>query len=128
MALGWVNLTNSSQAIAEAWDGTHWTLLPAPSPDGLFAVSCTSSSICRTAGEGVRSGNALTTFVQRWNGSGWSHDETPNLTLDNYFYSISCPKDASCVAVGEDQVSGQVYGLVESLSDGSWSIVPSPNP
>ncbi|MDQ6805931.1 MAG: hypothetical protein M3065_13410, partial [Actinomycetota bacterium] len=54
-AVGVIDRQRLGQAtLAEAWDGTTWTLQPTPNPAGssgwLSGVSCTSATACTAAG------------------------------------------------------------------------------
>jgi hypothetical protein len=70
----------SGFTVAEAWNGTSWSILPSPSPgsfsDELLGVSCTSSSSCLAVGDDQGIGN-LVTLSEAWNGTSWSVVKTP---------------------------------------------------
>jgi len=68
--------------IAERWDGARWTIrrLPVPlvppgeeSSVGPASVSCTSAAACTTVGTTQNQ-----TMAERWNGSTWIVQRTPN--------------------------------------------------
>jgi hypothetical protein len=70
----------SGFTVAEAWNGTSWSILHSPSPgsfsDELLGVSCTSSSSCLAVGDDQGIGN-LVTLSEAWNGTSWSVVKTP---------------------------------------------------
>jgi hypothetical protein len=73
--------TGESQfTLAEAWNGTDWSLLHTPSPgsfgDELLGASCTSASSCMAVGEFTGIGNEMT-LAEAWNGTSWSVVKTP---------------------------------------------------
>ena len=65
--------------VAEAWDGTSWSLTGTPSPgsfgDELRGVSCVPSS-CMAVGDFTGTGNELT-LAEAWNGVKWTVVKTP---------------------------------------------------
>jgi len=71
----------SSFNLAEAWNGTSWTILRTPDPGStqneLFGISCTSPSSCMAVGDFQGIGNAFT-LAESWNGTRWSRVKTPH--------------------------------------------------
>jgi hypothetical protein len=67
--------------LAEAWNGTSWSLLHTPGPGGfgndLLGVSCASASACMAVGEFIGNGNEMT-LAESWNGTSWSLVKTPH--------------------------------------------------
>lgn len=122
---------------AERWDGTSWSVIPMPAPSDatdsrLFGVSCTAANACTAAGVDITSGGDLT-LVERWDGSSWSIQPTPNPTGagDSSIRSVSCTSATRCTAAGEalgDYVDGSDHTLVETWNGAVWSIQSSPNP
>jgi hypothetical protein len=77
----WTDPTGeSSFNLAEAWNGTSWTILKTPSPGStnnqLNGVSCTSPSSCMAVGNFIGIGNQMT-LAESWNGTSWSVVKTP---------------------------------------------------
>jgi hypothetical protein len=79
-----VGTYNLGVGIAEHWNGTRWTIqrLPTPpAPPGEaplvvpVSVSCTSATACMTVGT-----TENMTLAERWNGSKWTIEPTPNPT------------------------------------------------
>jgi hypothetical protein len=78
----WTDPTGeSSFNLAEAWNGTSWTILRTPDPGStqneLFGISCTSPSSCMAVGDFQGIGNAMT-LAESWNGTSWSVVKTPH--------------------------------------------------
>jgi hypothetical protein len=74
--------TGESQfTLAEAWNGTDWSLLHTPSPgsfgDELLGTSCTSASSCMAVGDFTGTGDEMT-LAEAWNGTAWSVVKTPH--------------------------------------------------
>jgi hypothetical protein len=101
--------------LAERWNGTTWSIQPTPPPRGrknstLNGVSCTSRTFCiavGVAGSGPN-GKGLG-LIERWNGTRWSIQHTPNPggARESFLNSVSCTSATACTAVG----SGP-YGIV----------------
>jgi hypothetical protein len=75
--------TGALVTLAERWNGTTWTIQKTPSPGGgaaswLFGVSCTSASACTAAGSYHTGTGAFVTLAERWNGTTWTIQKTPN--------------------------------------------------
>jgi hypothetical protein len=67
--------------VAEAWNGTSWSLLRTPNPgstnDELRGVACATSSSCMAVGDFTGIGNEMT-LAEAWNGTAWSVVTTPH--------------------------------------------------
>ena len=102
--------------LAEAWNGTSWTVIPTPSGSALSGVSCPSTTACVVVG-GWTAGF--------WNASGWTFTNAlpgspqPFQGLDG----VSCTSAMTCTAVGNASASAVV-----DLWDGtSWNVQDTPN-
>ena len=129
--------------LAEAWNGTAWSIQPTPNRDGailslLFGISCPSATACTAVGghsalRGSRGdlpgGLAL---AETWNGTSWSVQTTPRpkgagtATLSG----ISCTSATACTAVGSasNLSTGVSATLAEMWNGTAWSIQSTPNP
>jgi hypothetical protein len=123
-------------SLAEAWNGTSWSIETTPNPSGaqtstLEGVSCTSSTKCIAVGGSEDSSGNTTTLVEKRKGTSWSIETTPNPSgsEDTLLKSVACTSTSSCTAVGgyEDS-SGNEYTLAESSNGNAWSIQTTPNP
>jgi hypothetical protein len=114
LAVGADGTADAETTLAEQWNGTKWTVVPAPAPAGqtnvfLAAVACSSPKSCSaTGGFGVEPMFPDVTILETWNGSRWTIAET--IGGDGWFYAflsgISCPNASSCMAVGSDGETG----------------------
>jgi hypothetical protein len=97
--------------LAEHWNGTTWTTKPTINPnptdaDSFFdGVSCTSASACTAVGVSINHANAnppgqIFTLAERWNGTAWTIQTTPNPGGSGSFRAVSCTSASSCFAVG----------------------------
>jgi hypothetical protein len=113
----------TTATLAERWDGSTWTLLATPNPSGssgaeLSGLSCASSSACVAVGSSSGGAAALQTLAERWDGSAWSLQPTPNPTgaQRSVLSGVSCLSANACVAVGSfETAQGGTLTLVERL-------------
>jgi hypothetical protein len=128
------------QTLAERWDGVSWSIEPTPHPrplvgpegdNELASVSCTSRDACTavgdsTAGSGFNS--ARSTLAERWNGSRWAVQATPDPIRLDALNSVSCSTGSSCVAVGEysDRAGTATLPLIERWRHDRWSALRAP--
>jgi hypothetical protein len=92
---------NGVHTLAEAWNGSTWTMQAAPNPSGsqnavLREVSCTSAAACTAVGE-----SSGRTLAERWNGANWTIQSTPNPAGLPALSGVSCTSSTSCTAVGK---------------------------
>jgi hypothetical protein len=113
-----------------------WQLEASPNgsmPNGeLTAISCSSANDCTAVGYGVARSGDDTTVAERWNGSAWTLQTTPNPPgiTNSYLYGVSCPSASACYAVGYyySGSTGGAQALAEFWDGSSWTIQPTPNP
>ena len=121
--------------LAERWDGTKWSIQPIPNPSSpgggiLNWVACPSASACTAVGASVdasANANPLATLAERWNGTRWSIQPTPNpagvqgVRLEG----VACTSPSACTAVGGSFANAS---LAERWNGTKWMIQASPNP
>lgn len=115
----------------ERWDGSAWSIVDSPNSvagdSHLNKVSCASKSLCFAVGyDGpyVPHGRPL---IERWNGSSWSVEHTPNVgaAINGLLRDVSCPIPSLCFAVGQyAPSSGNGQGLIERWDGSSWRLMP----
>jgi hypothetical protein len=113
-----------SQLLAERWNGSTWSTMTAPKPHGastagFSGVSCTSTSACTAVGWSL-SGSTTTTLAERWNGTTWSIETTPNPASSTFseLLSVSCTTAKACEASGT--------GFGEEWNGSSWTLQTFP--
>jgi hypothetical protein len=128
------NSTGHQLPIAELWNGTSWSGQTLPLPFGasdaqLLAVSCSAATACTAVGAS-ESGGTSKTLAERWNGSGWTAQTTPNQAgAANTLLGVSCPTATACTAVGFGGVDiNHVQALVEHWTGTKWILKPSTPP
>lgn len=130
--------------LAEMWDGQSWTIQNTAFPTGatlawLNSVSCSAPTACTAVGWSSHrfSDEGLATLAERWDGTRWTLQPTPNpsgigpLTPGPELNAVSCPSDTTCTAVGEYGTipRGQLDRTLAEVWDGShWRIQRTPSP
>jgi sugar lactone lactonase YvrE len=135
------NGTQETFPFAERWNGTEWQLQTTPSPPGmtfeqsaLQTVSCSSSTSCTAVGgnEGTKSGEYVyLPLVERWNGTEWAIQSTPNPTgaIRSELGGVSCPSSTWCTVVGSYENSSEAWvTLAERWNGTEWQVQSTPNP
>lgn len=117
--------------LAERWDGNTWTVERTPNAAGasvsdLQGVSCASSSICTAVGYSIDGSGVQVTLAERWDGTDWTIQPTPNPAgaTSIQLISVSCASASACIAVGSSS-SGT---LAERWDGTNWTIQSTPNP
>jgi len=126
---------NDWETLAERWNGTEWTIQSTPNPTGstvsaLQSMSCTSSTACTATGYANSSGGYVT-LAERWNGTSWAVQTTPNPSgaKNSYLRSVSCASSTVCTAAGEYvNSSGTTVSLAERWNGTEWTIQTTPSP
>ena len=93
-------------ALAERWDGTHWTIVPTPKPTGapgaeLDGIACTSSSACLAAGA-LDYPKQQTPLAERWDGTHWTILSTPKTpgAQGGVLSGVACTSETACTIAG----------------------------
>jgi hypothetical protein len=131
----YVNSSGTGVNLAERWKGTKWSIQPTPNPSGsqfgfLNGVSCTSSSACEAVGSYLNSSGTGVNLAERWNGTNWVIQPTPNPSGSQFGFlnGVSCTSSSACEAVGSYlNSSGTGVNLAERWNGTKWSIQPTPN-
>jgi hypothetical protein len=122
---------HSDSTLAEAWDGSNWSIQTMPNPPGgsLFsAVSCASSVACTAVGYYSDGSDLAETLAEGWNGTTWTIETTPNPSdgVNSILNGVSCSSPDECTAVGNYTSSGSLVALVEAWNGTNWSIQDTP--
>ena len=121
-------------------DGMTPAVAPLPStlPDGnpassavLYGSSCSSDAFCVAVGV-VEDSLDQYPLVETYADGTWTPSVAPLPPLaasyGNVLYAVSCPVDGTCAAAGDYNSDGFQDGLLEMLSDGSWTATPAALP
>jgi hypothetical protein len=126
--------------LVELWNGTSWSIQPTPDVGGgeldgvscsgvlaCTAVGCSGALACTPVGAG-----ALDTLAERWDGTGWKVQSTPNAAgaQSSALAAVSCPLRRTCTAVGQSVTGGVISPLVERWFGrvNSWGLQDAPTP
>lgn len=132
----YVGLPSSEVVLAERWNGTSWSVQRTPTPAGatygqLGGVSCPTLRPCTAVGFLTDSADIEVTLAQRWHGTRWSIQQTPNpgRARTAGLNGVSCPSLRSCTAVGffTDR-AGTLATLAERWNGTRWAIQRTPSP
>jgi hypothetical protein len=150
MAVGWSEADDQSSVyytLAEAWNGTSWTIVPAPSPANrgggalLNAISCVSGTDCMAVGDTeifqAKTGRTVPhPLAEAWNGAKWTLVPTADLghsgaTLNG----VACTAGTvggptQCMAAGSEgePKDPTAFTLAESWNGTAWKFVATPAP
>jgi len=123
-------------AWSASWNGSSWTLRTVAKPTGspqrsvLLDVSCASSSNCTGVGGYRNSSGVQVSFVERWNGSAWSHQSSPNPvgSTNTVFQGVSCISSTPCVAVGDWNNGKNWQPMAQEWNGSAWALDTTPTP
>src|SRR6266498_6151994 len=131
MAVGtYVKASGVGVTLAQRWNGSTWRIQPTPNPRGaavssLFGVSCTAPSACTAVGASITRAGAFQPLAERWNGSRWRIQPTPNPAQGGGFLNgVTCTSPSACTAVGGSNAGT----LAERWNGTRWRIQPTPGP
>lgn len=146
LSLYGVSCVSASQCVAvgNAGDGSgailtesggSWTAAEAPLPAGasspeLMGVSCVSASQCVVVGYDRDASGANGELLLTESGGSWTAVQAPLPAgaTEGVLMGVSCVSASQCVAVGaaDDAASGNVWDLLLTESDGSWTAADAP--
>lgn len=128
MAVGMSTTSGVDKLLAERRSGGNWALSSPVVPVGstgsrLYDVSCTSATSCAAVGR-YTTGSGTLSLVERWNGSSWAIQSSPNPAGATFtaLNGVSCTSTSACTAVGVAEVGGVKQSVVERWNGVSWSI------
>jgi hypothetical protein len=145
----YVTSTDVNVMFAEQWNGKEWSIQEPASPAGasetaLLGVSCTSATACTAVGYYKNNASTNVTLAERWNGTEWSTQSTPNPASgkeganneSNRLSGVSCTSATACTAVGSyfivvgtpSKNDGTEYTLAEKWNGTEWSVQTTSNP
>ena len=115
--------------MAERWDGSGWTVPPTPSLGSnstgtLVAVACVSPSTCFAVGSRYGAGGD-TPLAERWDGTQWAVQPTPNPSGaggTSSLQAVSCTSATACTAVGRYDRVGAAGLFAERWNGTRWSL------
>jgi len=121
------NSLGNDQLLAEHWDGTAWSIVPAPAivTGTLAGVAAISSTDVWAGGGFLLSRRGNTAQFMHWNGRKWTIAKSPATT--GGIAGMAAVSSNDVWAVGS-VISGLVaQTFIEHWNGKNWAIVPSPN-
>ncbi len=124
--------------LIEHWDGTHWSVVPNPSPD-IVGLNDTPLSLTAVAGSapddiwavGRSAGKSPDPVVEHWNGRAWQASRAPCLSqcTSSVLNAVVALSATDAWAVGEANIPPEPNGypsrpLVEHWNGTQWALVP----
>ena len=131
----WQNNPAEPQTLIEHFNGSDWTKVASPqigadNDDDLNGVAVTSKSNAWAVGS-WSNGTAEQTLTLRWNGSSWTHVNSPNpagIGADDVLNAVAATSATNAWAVGSYRNAGVEETLIERWNGHIWKVVPSPTP
>jgi len=126
------HLAATTSTLMEHWNGTAWSRVTSPSPNGfalLNGISATSASDAWAVGV-TSAGTSEQTLALHWNGQAWAQVTTPSpggSTNDNTLEGVAATAANNAWAVGQSGPTGN-QTLILQWNGSTWSTVNSPNP
>ncbi len=132
-----VIMVGASAAGAQAADPT-WTIAKSAnvtlSGGNVESVSCSAATACTAVGTDLNTSGIHVTLAERWNGTSWQRQATPNPAGDTTssvaptLLGVSCPSAGFCVAVGNYQSGFTQAGMAETWNGQQWTWQSFPTP
>jgi hypothetical protein len=145
--VGTVAEPNPTATFVAHFDGTAWSVVPAPCLEGRKVTTCSGNTInlneltgvtalsgsdaWASGSEGnVNDMNFHIPYVLHWNGTAWSLVRTPNRGGEGSLLNgITALGTDDVWAVGQTQsLNGAIKPLTEQFNGSTWSLVSSPAP
>jgi hypothetical protein len=115
-----------------------WKIRKTPNatvPGGqLNAISCSAANACTAVGTNLSTSGVNVTLAERWNGTSWQRQPTPNPPNNTVpirspdLLGVSCPTSHFCASVGAYQVDGVGISLAEVWNGTAWKRQAFPVP
>lgn len=131
----WLTFPPTSVALKEAlamhWDGSGFTIVPAPFFDngtlgghGLTKVAAVASDDVWAVGGGHDGDYVPWSYIVHWNGSQWTYEPGPTAGLDQRWYDVFALSSDEVYALG-DYFDGSAYRAIFARWDASgWTRLP----
>ena len=132
-----VILVGASAVGAQAVDPS-WTIATSANATvtggNIESVSCSAFTACTAVGTDLNTSGIHVTLAERWNGTDWQRQATPNPAGDTTssvapaLVGVSCPTGSFCVAVGNYQSGFNQSGMADTWNGQSWTAQSFPVP
>ncbi|HMD44687.1 MAG TPA: hypothetical protein VKG43_00905 [Acidimicrobiales bacterium] len=133
------NAAGVSQALADSWNGTTWTLQTTPATgagdskgDTLTGLSCQSTTSCVAVGWFTNPSGVDQALVETLSGTTWTKVLSAAQdvgTGNNRLLGVSCTSAIACVAVGYSTAPSMSHQpLIETFDGANWTVATVPVP
>jgi hypothetical protein len=129
--------TLTNQVLVERRTASGWSIQSAPNPHTgtgpgigaqLVGVACPTPSICTAVGTFAPDSDRSFTLAERWHGTTWVLEPTPEPASAPTLGAVSCPTATTCIAVGHlIKARTGVVTLAEARAQAKWTVLPTPN-
>jgi len=134
IAVGSYEGASGTSTLAEAWDGTVWTILSTPNMSGSYenalnSVSCSSPTTCTAVGS-YTSDSGSFALAESWDGALWTIQtaaDAPGASSD-VLDGVSCTSSTDCVAVGSSEGPSGLVALTETWDGSAWTVQAAADP
>ena len=115
------------------WDGSTWTRVPSPDPDGsfnyLYGVTAISTNDAWAVGVTETTDGHSASLTMHWDGSNWTVVSSPDPTGDAGLQEVSAASTNDVWAVGTKSTctgGGHCETLAMHWDGSSWTVIPTP--
>jgi hypothetical protein len=122
------------KALVEHWDGTAWSPVPAPDPQGGGSRTEFQGVAAASADDAwaVGGNDSAAPVIIHWNGTAWTLAPSPAPAgITSTLEGVAAISAADAWAVGETYTRTSASGvipLIEHWNGTAWTLVPSPAP
>ena len=112
--------------LAEHWDGSNWSFVPVPHPNGeanLVSIVSLASNDVWAVGTNTAQHSTL---AEHWNGTAWNVVASPSVGGLDLLHSVSASSSTDIWAVGSADFQAE-QTLIEHWDGTAWSVIPSAN-
>ncbi len=137
VAVGHYTTVSGTFSLAEAWNGTSWSIQTTPNPAGatdsrLQGVSCSATTACIGVGYSLDSRGVKSAMAQRDSSGTWSLQTLPSApegAIGSELQGVDCTSATFCVAVGRYDLSATAYWAWSATWNGTaWTQQTVPRP
>jgi len=123
----WGNAASGFSTLVEHWNGSTWSMVSSPNPQGdnfLSAVSDTSANDVWAVGRSRNPSTFMTTtLIEHWDGNSWSQVQGFGVEPESAAYGVAAVSPGDAWAVGD----GGGLALIGRWNGSSWGVFPSPS-
>jgi hypothetical protein len=125
-------------AVGHAATAATWAVQASPnatrSGGQLESIACSSPTACTAVGNDLNASGITVTLAERWDGSAWQRQTTPNppgdttTTVAPELFGVSCPTSTFCEAVGQYGPEGLTTSMAQMWNGSAWTMQSFPVP